>query len=654
MQPTTTPATPVSTSLRTAVLLLTVLALLMLGIDSLWATSSDTAHHYALVARIAQQWGMPAATDPSLGEMNIYPHNSHMMAAALGVPLQSPMLGMQLVTLLSMIGAWAGMGALLLSLPRRAGLTGAAVLGLLLLLNGHHLDIFGKEDIGNFFYAQLVAQALMVGALVLALQLDRRAAPAPLRHWLLIGAIYLLAGTHLLPASQLVCVVLALVVLDFPWRRAASVAGRARDVAGALLTMAAAVLVLLRHPAYAAMKQISQNDGALSLALWKNLPSIAVFCVVIALLSATLALTWLRMEKAGTGAGAPFLALKYVGLFGLAASGLCLLQIVLLHWGQGSFYAVKKHAFALNSIFLLELALLPALRAARRPLRPDVPSQGWHIVHAYLALPLLTALAFCAQTTGVAHADTAAIVALEHRLELRRDLTLRGEPGKYVYVMDVPGMPTMVSYLMTIGVFGTPRTENSLSVLAGQPLAEPDLVGTIYTGAGSNLAQLRGCTRPGTNSGLAEVDGQCAMRELGKGRPRIGMTSFDSQPNCILTGLSGAEPGGRWTEQRQARLQCPVPILDGVPARSLTISATPFLNGVPAQRASFTLNGGAPQALRFVAGQPVPAIVLPLPAASDDKLDIVIDLPDAVSPQQLGLSGDPRQLGLMIKSLEFK
>lgn len=654
MHPTTTSTPTVSTAVRTTLLVLTVLALLMLGIDSLWATSSDTAHHYALVARIAQQWGMPAATDPSLGEMNIYPHNSHMMAATLGVLLQSPMLGMQLVTLLSMIGAWAGMAALLLSLPRRAALTGAAVLGLLLLLNGHHLDIFGKEDIGNFFYAQLVAQTLMVGALVLALQLERRTVAAPLRHWLLIGAIHLLAGTHLLPAAQLVCVVLALVVLDFPWRRATSVAGRARDVGWALLTMAAAVLAMLRHPAYAAMKQISQNDGALSLALWKNLPSIAVFCVVIALLSATLTLAWLRLERGQAGAGAPFVAFKYVGLFGLAASGLCLLQIVLLHWGQGSFYAVKKHAFALNSIFLLELAMLPALRAARRGLPATAPSQGWHIVHTCLALPLLTALAFCAQTTGVPHADTAAIVALEHRLELRRDLTLRTEPGKYVYVIDVPGMPTMVSYLMTIGVFGTPRTENSLSVLAGQPLAEPNLVGTIYTGAGSNLAQLHGCTRPATNSGLAEVDGQCAMRELGKGRPRIGMTSFDSQPNCVLSGLSGAEPGGRWTDQRQARLQCPVPLIDGAPARSLTIDATPFLNGVPLQRATITLNGGAPQTVRFAAGQPAPAIVLPLPAGDNDKLDIMIDLPDAVSPQQLGLSGDPRQLGLMIKSLEFK
>lgn len=639
-----------SGAVRAALLLLTVFLLLCLGIDHLWATSADMAHHYALVARIAQQWAVPVVTDPSLGEMNVYPHNSHILAAVLGVPLQSPMLGMQLVTLLSMIGAWAGLAALVLTLPRRSGQVGAAVLATLLLLSRHYLDIFGKEDIGNFFYAQLVAQALMIGALLAALHMERRAVPAPLRYGFLIGSIYLLTGTHLLPASQLVAVTLALIVLDLPWRTLRT-AG-ARPVLVALAAMAAAALVLLRHPAYAAMKSISQNDGSLTLAGLTTVPRIAVYCVVLGLLSAALTVAWLRLADAAERAR--FLALKYVGLFGLAASALCLLQIVLLHWGQGSPYAVKKHGFALTSILFVQLALLPALLSARLRRPPAQPGGGWQMAYDGLALPLLTALAFCALTRGVPSLDTAAVVALEHRLELRRDLTLHNAPGQYAYVMDVPGMPSMVSYLMTIGVFATPRSENSLDVLGGQPMAEPDRVGTIYTGAGSALAQLPGCTRPATNSGLAEVDGQCAMRQLGRGRPRIGLSSLDGQPNCTLSGMSGAEPGGRWTDQPQAQLHCPLPLIDGAPARSLTISADAFLNGVAAQRVAIRLNDGAPATFRFVAGQPAPAIVLPLPPARDGRLDIVIDLPDAVSPKQLGMSEDPRILGLMINALQFK
>lgn len=646
------PTPPVSGAVKAAIGIGTVFFLLCFGVDTILATSSDFSHHYALVARISQLWILPPGVDPSLGEMNIYPRNSHILAAMLGQLVHSPLLGMHLLTLLSMIGAWAGLGALVLTLPRRAALGAVALLTVLLLINrGVRLDIYGVEDIGNFFFAQLVAQTLMIGVLVAALAMERRAVAPLLRHGFVLGSIYLLAGTHLLPAVQLVCVLLALVVLD--WLMQGRRTGR-EWLLSSVLTLAymlAAVLLLTKHPAYEAMKSLSANDGSLTLRVFTTMPSLAVYCVVIALLSAWLAFGWWRMARVGEGR--EWLVFKYVGLFGLAASSLCLLQLVLLHLGQGSAYAVKKHAFTLNSLFLVELALLPARFAARPGRVAAAPRALWDAAGAALALPVLMATAFLTVTWHRGSLDTSDAVALEHKLELRRDLVLQSQPGKHVYVVEVPGMPSWMSYLLTIGVFATPRTMNSLDVLADRPLTEGDLIGTFITGADSNLGRMKECLLPGSNSELALVDGVCATKRTARGRQRIGMTIADGQPNCTLEGFGGGEEGGRWTVAPEAILNCPLPVLDSGTPRSLTINANAFLHGDSKQRLMVSLNDGAAKQFMFVSQQPPPVVQLPLPASADGRVKVRLAMPDAATPQALGLSGDGRQLGVIIKSLEF-
>lgn len=645
--------TPISGAVKAALLLGMVALLLCVGIDTIWATSSDFSHHYSLVARIAQLWILPPGVDPSLGEMNIYPRSSHILAAVLGMLVHSPLLGMHLLTLLSMIGAWAGLGALMLTLPRRAALSTMLLLAFLLLVNRPlRLDIYGIEDIGNFFFAQLVAQALMLGVLVAALAMERRGVAPLLRNGFVLGSIYLLAGTHLLPTVQLVCVLLALVALDFVMQGKRSSRAWTLSALATLATMALAVLLMIKHPAYAAMKTISANDGSLTLHWLGSMARIAVYCVAIALLSGWLTFSWWRMARRGEGRD--WLAFKYIGLFGLAAAGLCLLQIALLHVGQGSEYAVKKHGFTLNSVFLVELALLPALLSTRLRQAAPGPHPLWDVLHGALALPLLIATAFLTITWHRGSIDTSDAVALEHKLELRRDLVLQPTPGKYVYVVEVPGMPSWMSYLYTIGVFGTPRTMNSLDVLSDRPLTETQLIGTIITGAGANLGRMKECLQPGSNSELALVDGACATRQSALGRPVIGMTSIDGQPNCTLEGFGMGEEGGRWTVLGEATLNCPLPVFDKGAPSTLTIHANAFLQGAMTQRLRVSLNGGAAQEFTFVSQQPPPLVEIKLPAHADGQLKIHLAMPDAVTPKSLGLSGDDRQLGVIIKSLEFK
>ena len=639
------------------VLLLTMLALLCHTVDSIWASSSDVAHHYALVARLSQLWVLPPGVDHSLGEMNIYPRGSHLMSALLGRLVHSAFLGMHLVTLLSMMTAWVALGALVLSLPKRAGLVALTILLVLLGMNYRwlHLNLFGAEDLAYFFFAQLVAQAMMVGALVLSLYLERHGVAAWQRHGLLIVCIYLITGTHLLPAAQLAGVTLAMIALDFvlPGRRGGRAWAGGALLAGA--TMLLVVLVLVTHPAFVAMRTISQNDGSLFPTFFDSARRIGAYCVLILALSAALTWRWARLAREQDRSR--LLVMKYVGLFGLAAAGICLLQIVLLQLGQGSLYAVKKHIFSLNSICFVELALLPLLWPRQRATLAlaDTPARGdAGVFYSVLALPLLTTAAYCSLTERPAFLDTSDVVRLEHLLELRRDSSTPPQDGKYTYVIDVPGMPGNIAYMMSIGVFATPRTANSLDVLTQRMLTEPDLIGTIITGAGSTFGRMHDCLLPGSDGQLAMVDGRCAYRQLALGSDKIGFGTDDGQPNCVLNGFGSAEPGGRWTIGDSASLVCPLPKLGGAAPSHVVVSGGTLLSGSMTQRVRLRANDGPEHEFVFRGGQPAPALDLPLPPASDGKLHLQLNTPDAVTPRQLGLGPDDRKLGLIIKTLEFK
>lgn len=648
------PLSRVPAAVKFGILLATILLLLYGTIDHLWGSQADSAHHYSLVARLSQHWTLIGDNDPSLGEMNYYPRNSHILAAVIGKLVHSPLLGMQLVAQLSIMGVWIGLGAILLTLPRRAALGGIAILGLLLLLNRRfaHLEIFGVENLGNFFYAQLLAQVFMVVALWGALKMERRGAPAFTRYGFLICAVYFLTGTHLLPASQLVSALLALIALDFLPNKNATNGAWKRTVLAGLAFMVAGVLVFVKHPAFAAMKAIAGNDGSLTLSFFNTMPRIAIYGVVIALLSLALVLTWVRMER--KSAVEDFLALKYIGVFGLAASSLCLLQLVLLNTGHGSAYAVKKHIFSMNSMFFLELAMLPILLFKRQRQAAVAPHRGLDLLHTTLALPLLTALSYSALSWNMGGLNTSDLVDLEHKLELRRDIALSIEPGKYNYAMGLPHVPAWVDYMMSIGIFASPRTDNSQNLLAGVPLSERDIVGTIITGAQTEIGKMKDCLLPGSTSELSIVHGACALKQLAQPRPFIGFTSADRQVNCVLSGFGGAEGGGRWTTAHHAKLACPVPQIGGEAPHTLELKGAAFLHGGISQRLQVRLNGQAMHEFLFTPAQPQPVIVLKLPEGVSGDLEINLSLPDAVSPTKLGLGPDDRELGLMIQSLEFR
>ena len=495
-------------------LFFTAIGLLVWSLDRLWGTSTDLAHHYALVARLSELWSLPYSGNATLGEMNYYPRSSHILAAIAGRVLGSALLGMQFVTLLSIVVLWGSLVAIVLSVPKKSGWIAALLLSAALCLNQRYLraELSADEVIENFFYAQLAAQAFVMLVVAFALAWERKGAQPTQRYVLLVAGIYLAAGMHLLPALELLCFFAALVSVDLYQKGIL----RTRDWRAALvpvLLLLAAAVALLTHPSFAAMSGISNNNGSITARHIQSMGAFMAYSGLQMVFSAGLLWLWLRLDPAKL---APqWLALKYSALFGLAVAGLCLLQVLALQLGHGSEYSVKKYIFALNTSLLVELVLCATLLISRRWLGRRVyqaPKPGATL--SDLIAPALTAAAFISVTPATAPLDTSNLVALEHQLQLQRDLLLPDLPGKFNYIAQVDGLPNSVNYMMSIGVLMSPRSAHPDLAMPNWWVTDWRQVATVVTSQNGSLDQDPVCRRAAPVNALVMLDGVCLARRF--------------------------------------------------------------------------------------------------------------------------------------------
>ena len=177
----------------------------LLKIDTLFYGGPDLAHHAALVTRLMEHLDLQArSTDPSLGEMQVYPACAHVLAATIGTIVNSPILAMHIVVLTVLLVAWSAWALAAGTLPRPAALATILFMAFLFLLNDAfiHLEVLGQEVVGHFFYAQLVAGAMACVALAGVTWLDADYRPAWQQYAFLAVAALLLSRTHLLAALQ--------------------------------------------------------------------------------------------------------------------------------------------------------------------------------------------------------------------------------------------------------------------------------------------------------------------------------------------------------------------------------------------------------------------------------------------------------------------
>lgn len=645
------PHSPVAGFIRAALLLLAVIALTFTFIGGIWSDSVDLAHHYALVVRLAEHGNASFPYDPSLGEMNVYPRLAHQLAACAGRWLSSPLMGMQTLAVSSLVLMWAGLAWLIAGLPRRMAAMAGAAMAVLLAVNHYilRMPLHGDELIGNFFFPQLFGQTLCVAIVLFSLRLEKQAVAAWLRYALLVPAICLLTGVHLLPALILLSMMAFMIGTELlvQWRRnQPGLAVNGAIGAGLLLS---ALGALVSHPAFEAMREISKQNGGIPLRYLDSTAALMWFSAAIALASAALLLYWARRPRE-----AAWLALKYIGLYGLAVAGLCLAQGWALPFGFGSEYAVRKYAFSLDTVALIELALLPALLLSRKA-QPAATSGRWYSILQHCLLPaVLTVLACVAIAARPVVYQSRQLVALERNVVALHERLGHAEAGKSHYVIGAGGGSAIIEYMMSIGQFHMPRIENSnaASLLFQRSLDNWPAVGGIVTAENGGFDRVPACRLGAPLAGLVALDGGCLLQHA-RTIARIDFTESNKVFPCALTGFSGREGGGSWTSAPRATLRCPLVQVGGKAPGHVEITASAFRSDVASQRAVLTVEGMPPQRASF-AGAGERTLSLPLSGRAADELVVQFELPDAVSPQQLGLSGDTRKLGLSVRAIEFK
>ncbi len=625
--------------------LLAVLVVLAWFMDKLWTNSVDFAHHYALVARLAEHFTLPKIEDNSLGEMNIYPHGSHFVAAMLGMLTGSNLLGMHLLSLLALAAIWGGLIYLILRLPNPTRWW--ALLSLLGLVKLNKwldiLQLHGIELVGNFFFAQIVAQAGLILIIIAAYWCESSAATTWRRNVLIIVMAWILAFVHLLPVVELLGLFGFLLLQDFLAQRSLPKA------VSSLSVLLLAIWVVVRHPSYAAMLELSKNDGGFISTSAHSMEMIGVYALLVLLLAVPL---WWRWQQMNEEQRKQWLIWKYLVFYSMAVAIIALMQWVALKFGHGSPYAVRKYMFSLDTALLLEICLAVAWYCTRFS-----PSKIGSPVHGVAALGMVFAVITILPVSS--DLDTSDLVNLERDLRTLERTVILAQEGKNTYVMDLlrpdgTPYPSIISYMFSIGVFKAPRSNMANDIFVGKKITRMGSAGSVISSNNSRVDVYQKCHGRQTRYGLVVIDAQCWGLESGTYSVIYELSQALSDWPCKLAGFGNPEAFGRWSIRQNASIVCNVPKLDAGFAKKLIINATAFLQRIPQQRVEIVQNGATSQHYQF--NQKLAKQILNIPLQVDAKGQIRIDFsfPDARTPLSLGFGNDLRELGISIESLEFQ
>jgi hypothetical protein len=492
-------------------------ALVALNAGWVQSGSIDIAHHYSLVFRLSENWSL-VPNDPTLEEMNVYPRYSHLAAALVGKLVGSPFLGMQLVAVIALVILWAACLAILYAAPGRTGPFNAIVMALAVVLNVGAFRIHGAEISQNYFFAQLVAQALAMAAIATAIRVDARFARGA-GYAVLLGAILLITGVHLLPAIELLAVLAGLLVLDVafvpvPQRQ------RVQRALVACVVLAIGTMLVVLHPAFTAMRGIANNNGDISLGPLAPLWSVVLMSLIALPCSLSLLRIW-RRDPVASG------MYKYLGVYGAAVASLCLLQAVLRAFHIGSDYAVKKYAFAVVTFLFMRLALWLgnklAVQAVARARFANVSKHPAFAIQVF-AIALFATVAGAAKTRH--DIDIGAVVRFEHAL-MQLPVTAFPPPpdGRQNVILDLHGMPKVIDYMFSLAIAHTSR-DVALLVHREDRRAQAQLpltsFGTIVTSPnGARFAAAPRCA-------IAQGHGLVAINTVCLGRLPVAALAKDS------------------------------------------------------------------------------------------------------------------------------
>jgi hypothetical protein len=129
--------------------------------------------------------------------------------------------------------------------------------------------------------------------------------------------------------------------------------------------------------------------------------------------------------------------------------------------------------------------------------------------------------------------------------------------------------------------------------------------------------------------------------------------SNDAIPSDMLKGFSQAEPFGRWSSGPRASFKYAVAADSRRPTKVRITVATALVKGSHTQRMLVSINGSPKQEFLF-RNSSRRNIEMAIPASATNQVEINFEFPDAVSPKDLEINEDARQLAVAVKSIEIK
>ncbi|CAN7247128.1 hypothetical protein LJR230_000910 [Trinickia sp. LjRoot230] len=639
--------------------LITAVLLPLISSDRIWSSSVDLAHHYALVERLLEPGGVGSTPDLTLGEMQFYPRVGHLIATVVASVLGSSIAGMALTGTASLTVIWIAVAYLLSAVGRPIGMRVLFASAMTVGVGGTvlKLQIFGNEIVGNYFFSQLIAQAVLLIAVAAALWLERQSFPRWLRYGFLAASILVIESIHLLPAIEGLGVLGFLLLSDVvdSWDARATNGAVARSIVRSVLLLAATTAAVIAHPTFAVMRTISENNGALPLTLFRSLTGLFALALVVFGLSIAL---MLRSRNVTAETRQSALPLRYIGALGASCSVLFALQWLAGHFGQGSEYASKKYVFALTSIFLIEAPLfLIATPSALKIAANAHQGKAYRFVDSIALIAFIVA-AFLAATPRHADLSVAKMRGIERETKAIQTFRLEHGITGRAFAIHLPAASPVLDYMFSIATLKAPRDDATYDVLLGRTprgLAQ-DVV--IVTGRDDPTYDVHQCRFPTATTSLVAVDARCfvtAKHLNSTCRDYFDLTSASPIDPSLLSGFSSQEPAGSWTDAKSASFKCEMPVAATFRPRFVDVTASAFVPSGHKQRLTLSLgDSDVHQSVVFTRPAEARVITLPISSSTDHWLSLRFSLPDAISPAQAGVSADARLLGVQISAIRLR
>lgn len=595
--------------------------------------SVDISYHLQVLEAVRGRWIVPESAKAYLAEMYFYPKLSHRLAGWAGATGLGPLWGLAAVAALSAALGWLA----LLNLARRVSwLLLLAALLLSLAAARWTGAVLGAEIVDNFFFPQLVAEAVCLLGLWAGAALVWR---SPRAFALFAPAATFFCGWfHLVGTLKLAGALAALAGLRLLWEALHA----RRFHRWSLAAMVGTAVALFVNPSFAVMRRLSTNNGSVNFGVDLTLPELGGLAGALVVLCAA-GLGLLLADRRRLAQGEPGSernqALAALLALGLAAGAAALAQwFALAALGEGSVYAVRKHGFGvITALCFAAPGVFWLAAAGRRARERRLP--------APLALALLAGGHAALMVGLFARPTQLDAVRLAEIMEALGRVRPAGEAGGVSHLFVTTRHPPVVGYMGTIAELRAERGPNALAVLATGHPGTPETIPYLVTVPGDPTYDDPQCRRGPPIGPIVVVDGACVAPSA---------TSFKAGGEgaaFLVEGWSAPEAGGVWSAHSRAVLRVPLgPEVQALPNPKLQISAFGFTPPESPRRTVVAqVEGGPAETFVFDRQKALThlfVLPIPQPALARGEAVVVFEIEDAVSPESLGLGPDPRRLGV--------